>query len=179
MGKILACFLLVLSVPAAALAAAEHGTLVRGATLYVSPGSTAEKLMQVERGRDMVVLERTSMDSKPWIKVFVTIIQGESQRDVTGWVLAKGVVTVSTPNGDQIIYGEAVDSENQAEQRGGRKVRPRTRCVFTTACGSTFPTHLLLEKRFGAPPTFAGSWRRQIFSLAPLPTKWTLTCARL
>jgi len=121
MGKILACCLLVLSFPAAALAAAEHGTLVRGAILYVAPGSTAEKLMQVERGRDMVVLERTNMDNKPWVKVFVTIIQGESQRDVTGWVLAKGVVTVSTPNGDQIIYGEAVDSENQAEQRGGRK----------------------------------------------------------
>src|SRR5215813_8483430 len=121
MGKILACCLLVLSFPAAALAAAEHGTLVRGAILYVAPGSTAEKLMQVERGRDMVVLERTTMDNNPWIKVFVTFVQGENRRDVTGWLVAKGLVTSSTPNGDQIIYGEAVDSENQAEQRGGRK----------------------------------------------------------
>ncbi|HEY6249570.1 MAG TPA: hypothetical protein VI685_06390 [Candidatus Angelobacter sp.] len=106
---------------ATAFAAAEHGTLVRASTLYVSPGATAEKLMQVERGRDMVVLEHTNMDNAPWLKVFVTIVQGESQRDVTGWVLARGVVTQSTPNGDQIIFGEAADSESQAEQRGGRK----------------------------------------------------------
>lgn len=113
-------FLLLL--PAAtAWAAAEHGTLVRGATLYVAPGATAAKLMDVERGRDMVVLEKTNMDNAPWLKVFVTVVQGESQRDVTGWVMAKAVVTQSTPNGDEIIFGEAVDSENQAEQRGGRK----------------------------------------------------------
>jgi hypothetical protein len=99
----------------------EHGTLVRQATLYVLPGATAEKLMRVERGRDMVVLERASVDNSPWMKVFVTIVQRESQRDVTGWLPTKGLVTVSTPNGDQIIFGEAVDSENQAEQRGGRK----------------------------------------------------------
>lgn len=104
-----------------AFAAGEHGTLVRGSTLYVAPGATAEKLMQVERGRDMVVLERTNMDNAPWMKVFVTIVQGETRRDVTGWLPAKGVVTSTTPNGDQIIFGEGVDSENQAEQRGGRK----------------------------------------------------------
>src|SRR5215471_12096317 len=101
--------------------AAEHGTMVRATNLYVSPGADAEKLMQVERGRDMVVLERTNMDNSIWIKVFVTFVQGESRRDVTGWVTSKGLVTASTPNGDQIIFGEAVDSENQAEQRGGRK----------------------------------------------------------
>jgi hypothetical protein len=121
MGKAFVCFLLFLLIPRAAFAAAEHGTLVRSATLYVSPGATAAKLIEVERGRDMVVLERTTMDNKPWIKVFVTFISGENRRDVTGWLLAKGVVTSSTANGDQIIYGEAVDSENQAEQRGGRK----------------------------------------------------------
>ncbi|HEY6352252.1 MAG TPA: hypothetical protein VI636_22875 [Candidatus Angelobacter sp.] len=114
-------FLLFLLPAATAFAAAEHGTLVRLSTLYVSPGSTSEKLMQVERGRDMVVLEHTNMDNAPWLKVFVTIVQGEHQRDVTGWLQARGVVTQSTPNGDQIIFGEAVDSENQAEQRGGRK----------------------------------------------------------
>lgn len=121
MRKEFGLFFLLLLTAASAFATGEHGTLVRGSTLYVSPGATAEKLMQVERGRDMVVLERTNMDNAPWMKVFVTIVQGESQRDVTGWVPAKGVVTVNTPNGDQIIFGEAVDSESQAEQRGGRK----------------------------------------------------------
>lgn len=121
MWKSLTVIFLFLLAALMAFAAAEHGTLVRSATLYVSPGRSAEKLMQVERGRDMVVLERTSMDNNTWLKVFVTFIEGESRRDVTGWITAKGLVTASTPNGDQIIFGEAVDSENQAEQRGGRK----------------------------------------------------------
>jgi hypothetical protein len=99
----------------------EHGTLVREATLYVSPGTTAEKLIRAERGRDMVVLERTNFGGQPWLKVYVTFVAGESQREITGWLPARGVITVSTPGGDQIIFGEAVDSEQQAEQRGGRK----------------------------------------------------------
>lgn len=112
-------FFLLPAVPA--FAAAEHGTVVRAAALYVSPSASAEKLILVERGYDMVVLERTNKDNSAWLKVFVTIVQGESKREVTGWVRAKGVVTASTPNGDQIIYGEAADSESQAVQRGGRK----------------------------------------------------------
>ena len=113
--------LLLFSVLGAFAGDREHGTLVRLATLYVSPGSTAEKLMQVERGSDMVVLERTHTDNADWLKVFVTIAQGDSERQVTGWVHDKGVITVSTPGGDLIVFGEAADSENQAEQRGGRK----------------------------------------------------------
>ncbi len=121
MAKIFSFFFL-LALPALpAFAAAEHGTLVRVTNLYVSPGANAEKLMQVERGRDMVVLEHTNMDNNTWFKVFVTFVQGENRRDVTGWVTGKGLVTASMPNADQIIFGEAVDSENQAEQRGGRK----------------------------------------------------------
>ena len=123
MAKCFARLLVFLVLPLAAFGAApEHGTLVRTATMHVAPGTTAEKLMEVERGRDMVVLERTNMDNRAWVKVYVTIPQQErAPREVTGWVLAKGLVSTSTPNGDQIIYGEAVDSENQAEQRGGRK----------------------------------------------------------
>src|SRR5438874_4452707 len=106
-----------------ALAAPQgHGTIVREATLHVSPGMNAEKLVKVERGRDLIILEQTNMDNQQWLKAYVTIPQEErAPREITGWLTAKGVVMASTPNGDQIIYGEAVDSENQAEQRGGRK----------------------------------------------------------
>lgn len=114
-------FIILASTMAFAAGEKEHGTLVRSSGLYVSPGESSAKLMQVERGRDMVVLEQTKMDNINWVKVFVTIIQDENRRDVTGWVSSTGLVTTSTPNGDQIIFGEAADSENQAEQRGGRK----------------------------------------------------------
>ena len=102
----------------------EHATLVREATLYVSPGSTSEKLVRVERGRDLVILERTNIDNnQPWVKVYVTLVDLDKERvrELTGWLPTKGVIATSTPNGDQIIFGEGVDSENQAEQRGGRK----------------------------------------------------------
>jgi hypothetical protein len=100
----------------------DHATLVRDATLYVLPGNTAEKLVHLDRGRDLVVLDHTNVDNQPWLKVYATIVQNEeSVRELTGWLAAKGVIATSSPNGDQIIYGEAVDSEQQAEQRGGRK----------------------------------------------------------
>ena len=76
----------------------------RAATLHVSPGMTAEKLVNVERGRDLIILEQTNMDNQPWLKVYVTIPQEErAPREITGWLTAKGVVMASTPNGDQII----------------------------------------------------------------------------
>lgn len=112
---------LVLAAVSGLAADKEHGTLVRDATLYVLPSATAEKLVKLTRGRDLIVLEHTNIDNQPWFKVYAILVEGESQREITGWLPAKGVITVSTPNGDQIIYGEAVDSEQQAEQRGGRK----------------------------------------------------------
>ncbi len=129
----------------------EHGTLVCDAALYVTPGSTSEKIGRVERGRDLIVLERielaataaeqTSVAEKaPWFKVFVTLPQGTAVREMTGWLPALGVVTFSTPNGDRIIYGEAVDSENQAEQRGGRKGAAEDAMRLYYRVGDLFPS---------------------------------------
>lgn len=117
---------LLMLIPLSALAAFEapqrHGTLIREVTLRVLPGAKGEILLKVERGRDLVVLEQTNIENQRWLKVFMTIpLEDRAPREITGWLTAKGVVTAATPNGDQIIYGEAVDSENQAEQRGGRK----------------------------------------------------------
>ena len=120
-------FALILSIfsllPAAMAADKERGTVIRQATLYVLPGSNSGHVAQVERGRDLVVLEKTNIDNnQPWLKVFATLVQNEDEvREITGWLPAKVVVTTSTPNADQIMYGEAVDSERQAEERGGRK----------------------------------------------------------
>ncbi|HEV2964265.1 MAG TPA: hypothetical protein VG649_20735, partial [Candidatus Angelobacter sp.] len=123
-GASTALLLVLLSFSFTAFAAdKEHGTVIRQATLYVLPGANTGKVAQVDRGRDLVVLEKTNIDSnQPWLKVFVTLVQNEDQvREITGWLPAKVVVTASTPNADQIMFGEAVDSERQAEERGGRK----------------------------------------------------------
>jgi hypothetical protein len=100
-------------------AAAERGVLVRPAILYISPDATSSKLITAERGREVAVLEKTT----GWLHVIAEIVQQPplESKNVTGWVMEKGVILQSTPKGDQIVYGEAVDSENQASSSGGRK----------------------------------------------------------
>ncbi|HWG50880.1 MAG TPA: hypothetical protein VN669_14365 [Candidatus Acidoferrales bacterium] len=103
--------------------AAERATLVRSTDLHSSPGSS-DKIMTADRGADLSILEERKSDNESWIKVSIAIpgkTQNEPAREATGWIQAKPVVSASSQNGDQIVYGEAVDSEQQAEQSGGRK----------------------------------------------------------
>jgi len=113
--------LLVLAAGNSFAAATDRGTLIREETLYASAGANSQKLSQVGRGIGLTVLERTSADGQPWIKASLAADQAQVSKEVTGWIPAKALVTASTANGDQIIFGQAVDSERQAEERGGRK----------------------------------------------------------
>jgi hypothetical protein len=91
-----------------------RGTLTRAAPIYLSPDSSSNKLAEIDRGREVVVLET----SRNWIHVEAALTE---EKLITGWMLDKGVVRASTPNGDKILFGEAVDSEDQASQRHGRR----------------------------------------------------------
>ncbi|HZQ18475.1 MAG TPA: hypothetical protein VFA90_07115 [Terriglobales bacterium] len=84
------------------------------AGIYVAPDINSAKLADVDRGRELVFLE-TSGD---WVKVEAALTE---ERLVTGWMQNKGLVQASTPDGDKILFGEAVDSEDQATQRNGRR----------------------------------------------------------
>lgn len=100
--------------------AAERGIMIREAVIYVQPATESAKLSNVGRGREVTVLEHTN----GWLNVTATVKEGGEMgddRDVSGWIQDKGLIIPATPNGDQIIYGEAVDSENQASIRHGRK----------------------------------------------------------
>ena len=119
--------LLVILYSAAALAVGERGALVRAATLYLSPDTNSSKLTEVGRGHEIVILET----SRGWAHV-EALLGGQSQRrddeederqgkTITGWLLDKGMVRTSTPEGDKILFGEATDSEDQASRRRGRK----------------------------------------------------------
>lgn len=101
--------------------AAERAINVRPAVIYIQPDTTTAKLFTMDRGRELTILEHTQ---NGWAHVTATVKEGgdmDSDRDITGWVLDKGLISAATPNGDQIVYGEAVDSENEASQRYGRK----------------------------------------------------------
>src|SRR5882672_7211600 len=102
--------------------AAERATLIREDSLYASAGANSQKLSQVGRGSNLTIVERGAADNQPWIKASMAADQqAQVSKEVTGWVHAKAIITASTANGDQVIFGQAVDSERQAEERGGRK----------------------------------------------------------
>ncbi|MGA7848505.1 MAG: hypothetical protein WCA13_05295 [Terriglobales bacterium] len=113
----------------APLLAADRGTLVREAVLYLSPDTTSSKLSQVERGRELILLDR----SLNWLHVEALlgsslapdpafVLEDEDEgKTISGWVLDNGIVWASTPNGDRILFGAAVDSEDEASRRHGRR----------------------------------------------------------
>jgi outer membrane protein assembly factor BamD (BamD/ComL family) len=101
----------------------ERAVCVRSANLYLSPDTNSQKLATVDRGREVAVLEHSGSQ---WVHVLASLGEardayGEGERDVSGWMLDKGLVRKTTPNGDQILFGEAADSEAEAERRGGRR----------------------------------------------------------
>ncbi len=112
---VVACLMLI---PVAA--GKERATLVRSADLHASADTNSEKVMTLDRGADLAILERKDNA----VRVSVAI-PGASEnapaREASGWLPAKPVVSASMADADQIVYGEAVDSERQAEERGGRK----------------------------------------------------------
>jgi outer membrane protein assembly factor BamD (BamD/ComL family) len=101
-------------------AVGPRGITIREGIIYVTPDTKSAKLSNIGRGREVVVLDH----SPGWVQVVGTVEvhpELESERNVTGWMIDKGVITTETPDGDKIIFGEAVDSEWQASERGGRK----------------------------------------------------------
>jgi len=102
--------------------ATERGIMIREGVIYVNPSTDSAKLSNIGRGREVAVLERTP----GWMNVVGTVQvspdpDNESDRNVTGWIMDKGVITPTTPDGDKIIYGEAFDCEQEASHRGGRQ----------------------------------------------------------
>lgn len=93
--------------------AAERALPVREAVLYVAPDVTSAKLGTATRGRELVILEK----SPGWLHVLASVTP---ERDINGWVLDKGLVRTSTPDGDRILFGEAADSEAEASRAHGR-----------------------------------------------------------
>lgn len=95
-------------------AQARIATTLRVATIYLTPDTASARLGEVERGREVILLEA----SREWLKVEANL--GED-RVITGWITDKGVVQASTPDGDRVLFGEAVDSEDQASRAHGRR----------------------------------------------------------
>lgn len=124
---------------------AERGIMVREAQLYVSPDTNSQKLARVGRGREVAVIER----SHDYIKVLANIkdapVVGAYEEQtpglsITGWILDKGVVRASTPNGDKVLFGEGADSEAEASKAHGRRGAAEDAMRLYAETAEYFPT---------------------------------------
>jgi hypothetical protein len=105
--------LLLLSAPAFG-AEAQRATTILESQVYVSPDTSSARLGTAMRGRELNIFEKSGN--------FVHVLaQVDAERTVTGWMQDRGVVTANTPNADQVVFGEAADSEHEAERTHGRK----------------------------------------------------------
>ncbi len=116
-----------LSLATLAFTQAQRGTLVHEATIRVSPNADVAKLGEAGRGHELIVIET----SRDWVHVEAIIREPRKDSDeddpesegktITGWISSKAFVGTATPNGDKIVFGEAVSSEDEASRRRGRR----------------------------------------------------------
>jgi hypothetical protein len=137
--RVIATCALVSAMSIACLAAVERGIIIREGIIYVAPDPTSAKLSNISRGREVAVIEH----SPGWANVVGTVETNpdqETERNVTGWIVDKGVITTATPDGDKIIFGEAVDSEAEGSRRGGRKGAAQDAMRLYARLAEYFPT---------------------------------------
>ena len=109
-----------------------RATTIRVAPIYLSPDSSSAKLADMDRGREVIFLET----SRDWVRVEANLTE---ERIVTGWMQTKGLVQATTPDGDKILFGEAVDSEDQASQRNGRRYAAQDALRLYSEVAELFP----------------------------------------
>lgn len=104
----------------------EYAVAIVETPLYLTADTHADKLATMEAGREMAVLPESA---RGWLHVYANIEGGPLEADtdempgknVTGWVPERFAVRTSTPNGDRILFGAAVEAEAEASKRNGRR----------------------------------------------------------
>jgi len=118
---------------AAASADVVRGAPIRVASLYLSPDATSTKMGELDRGREVIILETIPN----WLHVEANMTE---EKTITGWIPDKYIVLSSTPNGDKILFGEAADSEDQASRSHGRHAAAQDAMRLYYAVAEYFPT---------------------------------------
>jgi outer membrane protein assembly factor BamD (BamD/ComL family) len=127
----IAAAMLLLAVTASA--DAVRGAPIRVATIYLSPDSSSTKMGELDRGREVIILET----SRDWLHVEANMTE---EKTITGWIEGKYVVQPSTTGGDKVLFGEAVDSEDQASRSHGRRGAAQDAMRLYYAVAEYFPT---------------------------------------
>lgn len=129
--------------------AGPRATALQVSWLFVAADRGAQKVDRVQPGREMVIAEK----SGSWIRVYAnTDIQEMSEKDapligspndtpppISGWMEAKGVVIETTPNGDQVLMGEAANQEALASDPRGPAHAAQTARLYYRRLVEMFP----------------------------------------
>jgi outer membrane protein assembly factor BamD (BamD/ComL family) len=113
-----------------------RGAILQPTTIHVSPDASSARLGELLRGREVVVLD-TSGD---WSHVEANVTD---ERTVTGWISDRCMVSANTPNGDRVLLGEAVESEDQASHRNGRNGADQDALRLYSEIAELFPNSQL------------------------------------
>ncbi len=111
---------------------AVHAATIRVAPIYLSPDSSSQKLVDLDRGREVIFLGT----SGKWAHVEANVTE---ERIVTGWMENTGLVQSSTPDGDKVLFGEAVDSEDEASRQHGRRYAAQDAMRLYAEVAELFP----------------------------------------
>src|SRR5215469_11937177 len=129
--------------------AGPRATSLRVARLYVQPDLNSQTVDRVQVGRELVVAEK----SGKWVRVFANtdVQEVHDDRDtpwvgsdeipppVSVWMENRGIVIEDTPNGDQIIMGEASNQEALASDPRGPANAARSARYLYRRVAEMFP----------------------------------------
>src|SRR6266576_3004797 len=93
--------LFLLLVSATPMAAAVRGTTIRVAPIYLSPDATSAKLADVDRGREVIILDTSSNGN--WAHVEANLTE---ERTVSGWMQNKGLILPQLQTEKRIFSAE-------------------------------------------------------------------------
>jgi hypothetical protein len=115
-------------------------TVLRDTSVFVQADTGSQRLDTITPGREMVIVEKNG----PWLRVFAnTDVEQNRAQDapvfggdaatppISGWIQAKGIVSASTANADNILFGAAAGQEARASDvHGSRGAAQAARLLY-------------------------------------------------
>jgi hypothetical protein len=135
----------------------DMATVIVVSNIYVGADTTSNRLDQMTPGRELLVIEHNGK----WVRVFANT-DSLANRDsdapmldstqqtppVAGWMEDKGLVTVKTPKGAEILFGEAVAAEKDASDPHGTPRAAQDARLLYTRIAQMFPQSPLAPEAF-------------------------------
>ncbi|MDE1160562.1 MAG: outer membrane protein assembly factor BamD [Acidobacteriaceae bacterium] len=106
---------------------AARATVLHTANVYVTADASNPPYAQVTPGHEVVIVDRNGA----WVNVFANTDEADTRNPdsapeieepgahpdpSSGWIRDKGIVSPTTPKGDALLYGSALEFESQAMQ---------------------------------------------------------------